>query len=67
MLPSDPGILAEATSTFIKTLYIVFFLILYYTFKTYDERKSNEQRAKCNKKKAQPRLRYFAVGVRILL
>ena len=65
MLPSDPGILAEATSTFIKTLYIVFFLILYYTFKTYDERKSSEQNA--TKKKAQPRLRYFAVGVRILL
>ena len=35
-----------------KTLSIVFFLNLYYTFITYDGRKSNEQRAKSNKQRA---------------
>ena len=32
--------------TLIKTFSIMFFLSLYYTFITYDGRKSNEQRAK---------------------
>ena len=42
MLPSLSGILAEATSTLIKTFFIVFFLNLCYTFRTYDGRNNNE-------------------------
>ena len=52
MLPSHPGILAEATSTLIKTFSTVFFLNLHYTFITYDGRKSNKQRAKSNAQSA---------------
>ena len=52
MLPPHPGILAEATSTLIKTFFIVLFLTLYYTFITYDGRTSNEQRAKNNEQRA---------------
>ena len=52
MLPSCPGILAEATSTLIKTFSSVFFLNLHYTFITYDGRKSNKQRAKSNAQSA---------------
>ena len=52
MLPSRPGILAEATSTLIKTFSTVFFLNLHYTFITYDGRKSNKQRAKSNAQSA---------------
>ena len=52
MLPSRPGILAEATSTLIKTFSTVFFLNLHYTFITYDGRKSNKQRVKSNAQSA---------------
>ena len=38
--------------TLIKTFSVMFFLSLYYTFITYDGRKSNEQRAKSNEKRA---------------
>ena len=40
--------------TLIKTFSVMFFLRLYYTFITYDGRKSNEQRAKSNEQKVQP-------------
>ena len=45
-------ILIEARNTPIKTFSIAFFLSLYYTFITYDGRKSNEQRAKSKKQRA---------------
>ena len=50
--PLRSGILAEVSSTLIKTFSIVFFLNLYYAFITYDGRKSNEQRAKANEQRA---------------
>ena len=63
MLPSRFEILAEATSTLINKFSIVFFLNLYYTFITYNGRKSNEQQAKItdlqgtmNEEKVQPLL-----------
>ena len=46
-------ILAEATSTLVQEFFIVLFLTLYYTFIKYDERKSNEQRAKRNEQRAE--------------
>ena len=52
MLPSCSEILAEATSTLVKTFCIVFFLNLYYAFITYDGRKCSEQRAKSNEHRA---------------
>ena len=48
MLPSRARILAEASNTLIKIFSVMFILNIYYTFVTYDERKSNEQRAKSN-------------------
>ena len=49
---SRSGILDEATSTLIKTFSIVIFLNLYYTFRTYDGQKSNEQQVKSNEQRA---------------
>ena len=51
MLLSPSGILAEAKSTLIKTFSIVLLLLLYYTFITYNGRKSNKQQAKSNEQR----------------
>ena len=52
MLPSGSWINTKATSTLIKTFFIVFFLNLYYTLITYGGRKSNEQQAKSKEQRA---------------
>ena len=52
MLPSHSGILAGATSTLIRIVFLVFLLGLLYTFTTCNERKNNEQLAKSNRKQA---------------
>ena len=68
MLSSRSGVLAEAASTLIKTLSIVFFLKLYYTFITYDWRKvtgheqiitSNEQKVTGNEQKLRATIKNY--------
>ena len=51
MLHSRSRILAEATSKLIKIFSTMFFPNLYYTFITYDGRKSNEKRVTANEQK----------------